>query len=652
MYIYADNLTDSDLLVDGVYLDGVDLTGSSDFINADFEGGTALIETQLDTPLDYGSFHCLRVTTKQGPVAMHQIRARDARFYLGMVGGDIGRYRVKFFNTIYELHGNHPAEPNWWDPESNVAQWGFRYIRPGTTEAVTKAGATVPPGAIIYTGKDEPDAHEGSTLPYMQRCGVNAMQLVEPPMKLQRRHDPYHDTMILIDRTYAPMNWYTYGELPDILMNDCYAPSQWMGYELTPLYPVTVRTVMHAAAPRPVHMMLWGGMNTGYPMRRASTPEENDMMVHHVIGEGAKGVYYFQWNCYPQVFEGGYFIGAPRATMQWKNIGRMNAEITRLAPLLSRGYPFQIARSDNDMLQVRSLLCGKDSFVVVCVNTNHRIHANDRYTKQPHIVPVNAAVVSIDLPDWFKAKAAVQVAYDGAKPVELGGKLFSRTRTLHIADLKTSMVVVISSNPDIAQLLTVPEEQYAALLESEKPTYVTASPAIADCSRPDSVINLDELASGALSVTLHLTDSETLARASRITTTGELRLEEGKWLGLFTPRDWHGQAEIVFAVSSATPFAEITATLDSSTPNFAACANNVVGLSIDGIHYVEDCSFRMDWNGGDSGERLTATLTAPADEPLKQFYLRVMLRDPGIVFSDEATNLARSVHLSCQTLKD
>ena len=503
----------------------------------------------------------------------------------------------------------------------------------------------MPPGRIIYNGVDEPDAHEPVGLEYMARSGINAMRTVEPPMAMQRRLDPYHDTMTLIDRTYAPMNWLNYGELPDLFMHDCYSPTQWMGYDLQ-VVPNEVQAVVEATSPRPTHIMLWGTMNTGYPMRRSPTPQENDMSVHYTIGEGAKGLYYFlDWNSYPTVFEGGYYVGPPRTNMLWQQMGRVNAEITRLAPLLAIGHPFQIASSDNDMLYARSLLCGPDNFVIVLVNRNHRIHASDRLTKQPHIFPVKNATVELDIPSWFDLKSAVQVRYDGCRDVELEGASLSRQKRLKVKNLDTAMVIVLSQDPDIAEKLTLPEEQYQALLDSEIPTYVTDTPPIPN-TQTDNVITLDQAVIVGGSFALDLRDADTLARAQTIQTVGQLLLEPGQWLGLSTDVDWHGESSIVFAVESPTPLAQISAALRSATPNFAACANNVIGLSLDGKTWREDCSFKMEWNGGGADERLTATFDAPEGQTIQRFYVRVMMRDPGIVHSNQSTNLAYGLTLS------
>jgi len=645
IYAHVEKWTDAALKLDRIYLDGSDVTAQSELINVDFADGPALVEITLATPLRYGSFHCIKATTKQGPAAMSQVRARDARFHTGLCQGQtaLKEYYAKFFNTLYRLHGSHSKTPDWWDANSETAKLGFTVIQPGPTEEAASAGATVPPGRIMYNGVDEPDAHEPGPLPYMSRSGINAMRQVEPPMRIQRRLDPYHDTMILVDRTYAPLQWLHYGELPDVFMHDCYAPTQWMGYDLT-VVPWEVQAVTEAVAPRPTHIMLWGNMNTGYPMRRSPTPKENDMSVHYTIAEGAKGLYYFlDWNSYPTIFEGGYYIGAPRTNMLWKNMGRMNAEIKRLESLLTIGHPFQIARSDNKQLYVRSLLCGQDNFVVVMVNRNHRIHISDRATKQPHIFPVEQATVSIDLPRWFKVKSAVHVKWDGTEPVALEGSLFSRTHRLKVNDLMTSMVLVISQDGNIANKLTVPDEQFAALLESEKPTYVTDNAPIADVSRPNTVITLDESALSAGKLSLDLTSADTLAQAGSIKTTGQLRLEPGKWLGLFAPTNWHGESTIVFTVEVPDALEQVTANLVSRTPNFPACANNVIGLSLDGVNYREDCSFKMKWNGHGT---LSAKLDAVEGQAIKRFYVRVLLRDPGIVTSDEATNLAERIDLS------
>ena len=631
-----------------VYLDGQDVTSQSEIINACMESGPGLVEIALEEALVSGSFHCLKVVTKDGAAAISQVRARDHKFYLGMVQGQtpLQEYYAKFFNALYRLHGSHPTEPNWWDEDSELARLGFTVIQPGPSGEAILAGATVPVGRIIYTSAtDEPDAHEPAGLEYMARCGINAMRRVEPAMRLQRQLDPHHDTMVLVDRTYAPLNWLTYGELPDILMHDCYAPTPWMGYDLQ-VVPNEVQAVVEAASPRPVHMMLWGTMNTGYRMLRSPTPQENDMSVHYAIGEGAKGIYYFlDWNSYPVVAEGGYFVGAPRTNMLWHQMGRVNAEITRVSSLLSIGHSFQIAASDNDMLHARSLLCGQDNFIIVLVNRNHRIHTNIRYTKPPHIFPVKHATVEIDIPDWFDLQKAVQVKADSCSDVSLEDVSFSSKKRLVVNNLETSMVLVLSQNPNITDQLAVPKQQYQALLGSEVPAYRANNQAISDMHE-DNVITLDDATIASQSLTLDLCDSDVLMQAQSIETVGKLHLESGQWLGLFTDEDWHGESAIIFAVESATPLSQVTASLRSKTPNFTACANNVIGLSLDGQKWSQDCSFKMQWNGGYSNETLDSVLSAPEGQAIHKFYVRVMMRDPGIVYSNQATNVVFGVDLA------
>ena len=48
----------------------------------------------------------------------------------------------------------------------------------------------------------------------------------------------------------------------------------------------------------------------------------------------------------------------------------------------------------------------------------------------------------------------------------------------------------------------------------------------------------------------------------------------------------------------------------------------------------------MEWPGHG---QLTYERLADADKPLKTFQVNVRLRDPGIVHSDEATNLAKAL---------
>ena len=529
-YVYVENYSGRSLEVKGIEIDGRDATSAATIINPAFAGGPALLEVSLNQPFAYGSYHCVKVTTRQGSFAMHQVRARDDFYPLAIIPGTtpLSEYHAKCFNTLYSMGGSHPDEPGWWSPDSEYERLGFRVTRPAYTEPPVKAGATVPPGRIRYTNIDEPDAHESSTLPYMQRCGVNIMARVEPVMSMQRRLDPSHETTVIVDRTYTPMNWFIYGEVPDVLINDCYTPTRFMGFDLM-VSAHTIETLVPAVGPRPVEMMLWGGMNTGFPTRRSATPEENDMSVHFVVGGGAKGLHYFlDWNSYPTVFEGGYFIGAPRTNMLWKRMGRLNAELMRLGSLLAIGHPYNIAASDHPQLWTRSLLCGQNTFVIVLVNRQHTLHNNDTYTRFQHVFPVDKATVTVDLPAWFSARIAVEVRWDAVTPVQLAGS--GSRRILTVENLLTSKVIVVSRDPDIADKLALDPNRLAALIASEELTYVTARPAIADVMRPDAVIHAP---AGTTEIALDLTEQAALDMAHRIATTGELKLEPGQWLGLY-----------------------------------------------------------------------------------------------------------------------
>ena len=644
VYIYVQKFTDAPLEINSISVDNRDMTANSEIINGDFSEGIACVELQLEKPFAYGSYHCIKVNTRQGVATEYQIRARDDKFLRGIISGNTASAWPKFFNTLYVMNGEFPHKSSWWSNLDKRTKDEFTLIRQGYSTNIANVYRDIPGNRIMYTNADEPDAHEPPGLPYMERCGINVMRKVEPVMKFQRANDPNHQTVALIDRTYAPMNWFVYGEVPDIIFQDTYVPTQWHGRDLGVFSP-TLDALNAAVGPRPVNMVLWGCMNTGYPMRRSPTPEENDISVHYAIGGGAKGLHYFlDWNSYPTVFEGGYYIGTPRTLMLWKNIGRMNAEIARIDHLLAIGNPFNIVKSDNDELWARALLCGKDNIVVVLVNRNHKIyeHFNNK-PKWPHIFPVDNANVTIDLPEWFNLEAAVVVKYDGATPIELSGE--GRHRTLTVTNLNTSMLIVLSQDKAIAEKLQVDPAQYAALIESEIPKYVTDGPTIEDVRR-DTTIDVAVDAGKTKEVVIDLTHEATLEKAMLIETSGELKLNPGKWLGLFTAKDWHGKSEIIFKVRTDRVLQSATAVLKSHTPNFVACANNTIGISTDGDRYTEDCSFKMKWNG--SGN-LTAELDTIKSEPFNEFYVKVSMNDPGIVYCGQAGNCAVNVTLLLET---
>ncbi|MCF7854149.1 MAG: hypothetical protein K9N51_05065 [Candidatus Pacebacteria bacterium] len=649
-YVYVDNYSESIFTLRNIYVDGKDLTGTSRTIQkTTAPGRPALVVIPLGEPLEYGSFHCFKVTTEEGETAMYQVRVRDDRFPRGIVSGQtpLKEYQAKFFNLLYALHGHHGQ----WDPQSDAARLGFTLVRQAPTEDLIKTAATAPPGRIMYTNIDEPDAKDFGyrKLPAFERVGTSIMDRIEPVMRQQRRLDPKHETTFIVDRTFAPRNWLDYGEVADVMIQDTYVPSTWMGYDME-TFPNTADTLLAAVSPRPVHMMFWSTTNTGQEPFRAPTPEENDMMVHYAIGAGLKGINYFMdWNSFPRKFEGGYYVGAPRIKPLWKQMGRVNAELERLSSLLAVGYPYHAVQSNSDMIWARSLLCGSDNILVVLVNRNHRIHANFALKKGgiPYVYPVDGTV-RINLPDWFTGAQTYQVSWDGVRLLETSS---DRNRELTVDNLLTSRVILFSRDPDIRKKLDLDPERFQQLIESEKPRFVTNKPPVSDSVRADAVVTADTGETGKL--VLDLTDPDTLDQALSIRTEGELQLEPGQWLGLFPPVPGGGEAELVFKVTTPKPMLKVTAKLNSQTPNFPYIAHNIVGLSRDNERYVAESSRRVDWNGGVShGEHLSITLEAEEGVPFNTVFVRLQMRDPGIVKSDEATNILKTLSLSWDFIQD
>ncbi len=661
-YVYVESDSEKPFTVQKVYLDGMDLTHKSEVLESPSHHGLpTLIEISLDEPLAFGSYHCLKVTTEQGASAMHQIRVRDDQFRMGIISGQtpIEEYHAKFFNLLYAMHGHHKA----WDADSKYAKLGFSLVRQAPTAEKVKAMVDAPSGRIMYTNIDEADAKDYSyrNLPVFDRLGTSVMAKVEPVMKMQRKLDSHHETTFIIDRTYSPRNWLDYGEVADVLIQDTYLPTPYHGYDMA-VYPNTLEPLLAAVSPRPAHMMFWGTMNTGTLPRRAPTPQENDLMVHYAVGSGIKGIHYFlDWNSFPIVFEGGYYIGSPRIKMLWKQMGRVNAKLSRIQSLLSIGHRYDAVSVDNDKLWARSLLCGKDNILVVLVNRRHHIHANTA-TKGaiPHIYPVNATV-SVQLPQWFSHAKAYEVNWDGIRSLEMGKN--AKQPFFSIEGLQTARVILLSRDKQILSKLKLDPQQFAALIESEKPDLDTNTPSLSNVMRPDASITLTDVQSGQLE--LDVTRAEVLAQASRIHSNGSLRLglggikgptrkiSEGRWLGFSPPLSGGGEAELVFKFQSPDPLTQVTATLISQTPNFTYRAHNVLGISVNNQKYIEDNSLRVKWNGGAfGGEKLQASIKAQKGQLIKEFYVRVQMRDPSIVTSDQATNILQSLRLNWETKKN
>ncbi|MDI6827942.1 MAG: hypothetical protein QME62_05605 [Armatimonadota bacterium] len=372
-----------------IKLDGGNV--QAEWIDGPKRSGLVLAEARLSPSWEYGTFHLVEIEFPDGIRLVQTVRAWDCYFCIGLYGvlnaERIRDAKAHGINTYFTAGVSPLLDEAGLNcvPAHNVGEGRMR------TEKQS--------GVLFYQNKDEPDAHDfsrGEKLPVMDRLGVNAQAEVLPRMREQRIRDPRTPNLLLVDNTYKPLNWYVYGQIPDIYCTDPYVPLN--GRQLDYVWRA-LDCARDASTPRPVISVLWacglaGARKFGY---RAPTPEEERIMVFYALGCGVKGIAYFI-DMTSQTGE-GKFTGLSDIKPLWEEVGRTNKDIRILAPHLSIGCPIPVS-ADSRNVWARVIMCGKDTLVLIAVNTNHYIGFETKNEYAWH-TPAKDIELIIPLPPHF-----------------------------------------------------------------------------------------------------------------------------------------------------------------------------------------------------------------------------------------------------------
>jgi hypothetical protein len=658
IFLYIGKISTGDESVGRILLDGQEIPKTEyTLVNGDFKNDSpAYLELTADKPLKYGDYRVLTVETAAGNACTYQLRIRDDRFILGLIYGAQSRYALYqscLFNTIYNLGGPLTQVPeDFWNgmeehPKLSLIQTASR------DEDVLRVIKTAPKERFIFNMIDEPDANDWwyTKLPLQERCGTSIMAFIEPMLRRVRNHAPYYLTTEVLDSTFAPANFYIYGEVTDIVSKDIY--TLYTSGESGAIADVapSVNTVLHASSPRPVNVVLWGIMATVNNFRRAYVPFENDAEVHYAIGSGTKGITYFMDTGGAVQSSGGeYYLGATWIKPLWQHMGKLNAKLTRLAPLLNKGYPSNVASSSNpEQLWVSALQSGMDSIVIVAVDRNYVVRANDSM-KFPHVFPVKDESINVNLPDWLLEKdlKIVEVSWDKVQPINVND--VDGSIRIPVKELTYSRVYVVSKDPNIENRLALDENKLAEMQA------VWPKPALRDGARldvPESsatpvVFTADDVAKGE--VLVDFTNPADLQKAISVRLVAAELDQLPNGLALFPlDKNLESRFELLYAFESPVPLKNITVSLLGTTPNFAYGSNNSVGIASSelasnaaGYEFIYDKSYKVNWDGGAKGAKLEKTL----GKATTKFYVKVSMADPQIMWPGEYSNTISNLRVS------
>lgn len=328
----------------------------------------------------------------------------------------------------------------------------------GITRMVSDPGKGRTRNPFAYFLVDEPDCGDYAVkdLPADRRVGSLAQALVGRAGRF-RAKDPVTPHLLNVNLTYKPQNWYTYGQLPDIMAADPYYQSRlrdsyWKHPGRLPLYtkPTYVYAIgsvcAAACAPKPLHLLL-NSVSYTKPNRkfRTATPEEKRVEAYYAIAAGATGLSYW-WYTPVAPCVGCGDRDDPRARRLWREIGILGAELRTVGSLITRSCPARVETRAPKTLWVRTLLCGLDSALVLVVNDDI---ASDR--EGTVWTPVEDAVVSVRLPEWLADAAVFEVSADGVRDAEVARE-GAETR-FSLGKVELTRLVVVSTVPGLREQL-------------------------------------------------------------------------------------------------------------------------------------------------------------------------------------------------------
>lgn len=455
VYLTLENVDGKRRRIQRVWLDGQEVTRQCRLLDSHFHMGVAPIVLRLESPLAYGSYHVYRVQTSDSATAACCVRTGDDWVPLGTYGYPT---YVEYAQNGCNGHNSFaPLSKEMLDLHAQLAMKAVMIIGDSAPADYMRGH----PGLFAYSPLDEPDVGdyvEAKDLPHVQRVGWLAMEM-ERRCQTYRTTDPSKMTLLTLNLTYKPANYYIYAPIADWLNPDCYPLT--LGAPVKMVYE-TVRTARRAAGPRPVSFTYQSCYEEPYdPIERAKkrfprppTPGEIRLMTLYAVAAGARGLFGYGHHTEPTTRY--LHRGSGEYPEVWQAIGEVYRELALVAPLLAIAHPTFLARADVPGVLVSTLLAGEH---VLLVAVNEHV-AQERHTLRVH--PVTMQIRMPDLP-WLRARRAWLVRRDGFEPLPL--RRSSEGATVTLKKLDTARVVLLAQSDDITTTLRRRNEAYQARVQ-------------------------------------------------------------------------------------------------------------------------------------------------------------------------------------------
>jgi hypothetical protein len=441
-----------------VFLDGREVTAKCRRLDPSFTTGISPVSIRLPEPLAEGSYHVYQIEGEAGERAGCCVRTYDGWVPLGSYG--YGQYEEYARNGCNGYNNFGRASQGELNAQATLLMRGVNIIGDGPPSEYMIGH----PGLFAYCLMDEPDCQDyagAQDWPAEMRIGYHAMEL-ERRCRVCRERDPRKPTMLTVDLTYKPADFYVYGPLADVTNVDCYTRA--IGADLKMVREV-VETARYGAGPHPLTFTFEGYFpdpddKAQLAKRRFPRPplaEETRLSIYYALGSGARGL----WNYIHCTEKSGDLTsrGTNDTPDLWREIGRCYREIGAVAPLVALAHPTKLATCDDEKVWLRTLVAGEEALLVVCANDDYREEATAfRYT------PKRNVTVRLPAVPWLKPQAAWWVTEEGMSPLPLttvGAGTEVRLDRLDVAGM-----VLVSSDAARAERLTRAQEQHEAAVSA------------------------------------------------------------------------------------------------------------------------------------------------------------------------------------------
>ena len=457
-----------------VWMDGTNVTATTATVGDPVVNfGASVI--QLAAPLSAMSFHVYQGVYADGKTATAGLRTWVNPFLYATWGSKpIPADATAGAAWIDEAtaHGVNCLAMNWADGLGTLlgTSSGRAYAESqGYGFVIQSSGqfyCTTPRLWFIDDEPDHTDAHvTGLPADGSHNPGVLAMQMLQNGEALRPSY-PLAPTTINIGGKSKPYNDWTWGQVSDVFMSDCYyqellATCIWN--DPTPLAIFQRPAYVYASAqvtalacePNPMHIILYS-----CSWHRDSThvapfapPATKRIEAYYSLAGGAKGLAY--WWYLPDSTYDGLGRGSADALALWKEIGLLGAEIKTAQPLLVTSHPVDLPMTPSANVWARALGVGTNTMILLAVNDTATNDVSNCY-----YIPLTNATVTVTLPSWMQYPSAFEVAASGLSAVPLqtnGNQLVVSLGTLNV----TRMIVLTRD----AQLQAAIQQRYTQLVQ-------------------------------------------------------------------------------------------------------------------------------------------------------------------------------------------